>query len=217
MRTLQCMPGVSLVRVLQHRTITRISATYREIDITADVNQPRVVYMNFWGERACFMQRNKMYEINFRFAVRDVVAFDLDADLDCANTPDWRRADLDCASTRKWRRADLDCASTREWRSLPRRSGLSQMKASPRERFGLIQSIHRVGKSREFCFSFIPVEPRGHGSSSFLYRKSGTVMGLYSEGGNDVGMYSFFQGSKDCPRLYSVFRIFRVVKDACFG
>ena len=75
-----------------------------------------------------------------------------------------------------------------------------------------IARIYRVGKTKDFCFSYYPITFLGNDKK--LYTRQDSLMGGYgATTGNDVGMYTFShrQGG---PRLFSVLRILNVIKGA---
>ncbi len=71
--------------------------------------------------------------------------------------------------------------------------------------------IYRVGKTKDFCFSYYPIIFLGKDKK--LYTRQDTITGGYgATTGNDVGMYTFSDIPKGGPRLYSVLRILNVIK-----
>ena len=81
--------------------------------------------------------------------------------------------------------------------------------------YGKIHQLFRIEKSREFCFSYYPVQFLDSKNSYYII--NGPVMGVYAEGGNDVGIYSLSRGTSQKnmtrPRLYSIFRISHVIRN----
>ena len=81
--------------------------------------------------------------------------------------------------------------------------------------YGKINQIFRIEKSVEFCFSYYPVQFLD--TKNIYYNINGSVMGVYAEDGNDVGIYSSSRVSSQRnmtrPRLYSIFRISHVFRN----
>ena len=76
-----------------------------------------------------------------------------------------------------------------------------------------ICQIYRVGKTKDFCFSYYPITFLGKDKK--LYTRQNTVTGGYGgTTGNDVGMYTFSHIPQGGPRLYSVLRILNVITGA---